>query len=396
MITEKIGFAFIFYRFLRNSYFHVAFSILYFKSLGFSLSESLALESFYYLSKAICEVPSGVFADYFGRKRSLVIGAILAAGCYLGMGYFERYWAMAIFEIGLGISMSLTSGTDSALLYEEYVHVGKIDEYEKVESIGWGMRNIARGVASAIGSIFATWYSMATTFIMTAVVISISVPIAALSLKESVKTSNKINSIVKSSFTLITKNAAYRRVMLQFAIITIGVKVGFWAFQPFAELHGIELRWIGTCFTLLLFVTLAASFYVERICSKFGFLHTQTLLIVSAFFLIGLSFVVPVHLALLSASAGFVLHAIAQGISDPIMRIVINRNAESKNRATAMSLASMAGDSAFSAIAPPFGYIVDAKGGAAACILIIAITLLALIPNMLNVGSRMRTHFFKS
>ncbi|WBL81393.1 hypothetical protein I3J27_13555 [Bradyrhizobium xenonodulans] len=41
MRVERFGLAFIFFRFSRNSYFHVAFSVLYFQSLGFSLATAL-------------------------------------------------------------------------------------------------------------------------------------------------------------------------------------------------------------------------------------------------------------------------------------------------------------------------------------------------------------------
>lgn len=384
MKIQPFGTAFIIFRFSRNSYFHVAFSILYFQSLGFSLATSLSLESFYYVSKAIFEVPCGIFADRIGRKAALFFGSLIAASCYFGMGTCDQYWQMMLFEAGLGLSMSMASGTDSALLYDEYKAVNNIQEYEQVESIGWGMRNVARGVASAFGSLFATWYTMGSTFILTATAIFISAPIAAIFLKEGNRKTTSMRTVLISTGYLIRINKEYRRILLQFCIITIGVKVGFWAFQPFLDLHHIPLQWIGACFTALLVVSLVASFFVIRICSLLGFLHTQTAIVISAFIIMGISFELTGTLGLIFLALGLIVHAVAQGISDPIMRILINRYAESESRATAMSVASMAGDGAFSLVAPLFGYLVDRSGGMAASFTIVFVTLIALVPDLIR------------
>ncbi len=390
MRFEPFGLAFIVFRFSRNSYFHVAFSILYFQSLGFSLATALSLESFYYVAKAALEVPCGVFADRVGRKAALVMGSLIAASCYLGMGLCDQYWQMMLFEAGLGLSMSMASGTDSALVYDEYKRADKIAEYEKVESIGWGMRNIARGLASAFGSIFATWYTMGSTFILTSVAIFASAPVAALFLKEGRRNATSLKSVISSAVTLVRQNAEYRRILLQFAIITIGVKVGFWAFQPFSDLHHVPLEWIGACFTALLFVSLVASFLVERICRLFGLLHTQTAIIVCAFAIMSLSFEFNGLVGLVLLALGLVLHAVAQGISDPIMRILINRYSVSESRATAMSVASMAGDGSFSLVAPLFGYLVDRHGAASASFAVVLVTTIALVPDLLRLLRGMR------
>lgn len=384
MKVEPFGLAFIVFRFSRNSYFHVAFSVLYFQSLGFSLATALSLESFYYIAKAGFEVPCGVLADGVGRKLTLVVGSLVAACCYLGLGLCNQYWQMMLFEAGLGLSMSMASGTDSALVYDEYNAVGKTHEYERIESIGWGMRNIARGIASAFGSVFATWHTMGSTFILTSIAIFVSAPVAAIFLKEGSRKSTTLKSVVLSAISLVRMNGEYRRVLLQFAVITIGVKAGFWAFQPFSNLHHVPLEWIGACFTALLFISLVASFFVERICGVFGLLHTQTALIVAAFAIMSLSFASDRGAGMVVVSIGLALHAVAQGISDPIMRILINRYAETDSRATAMSVASMAGDGAFSLIAPLFGYLVDNHGGTAASLAIVLVTLFALYPDLVK------------
>ncbi len=380
MKFEKFGWAFIFFRICRNSYFHVAFSLIYFQSLGFTLSQSLMLESFYYISKAIFEVPGGILADQFGRKNALVASAVISAVSYLGIGLSSSYLVLALCEIGIGISMSFSSGTDSALIFDEYKAQDKVEEYQRVESIGWGMRNISRGVASAFGSIFAAWYSMAGTFILSSVVIIFSAPIAVIYLKEINRQRSSISQIFYSIIYLIKNNQTYRHFIIQFSLITMGVKVGFWAFQPFAMEHGIPLSWVGGCFTLILLVSLIASFFTEKITNIAGYINTQVALGVSCFFFMGISFYFSGVAGILIMAIGFLLHAILQGISDPIMRIKVNKCADSRSRATAMSVTSMFGDISFAIFAPIFGYLVENYGGDIASYIVSLIVMLSLLP----------------
>jgi MFS family permease len=74
--------------------------------------------SVYAIVKVLAEVPTGAFADKFGRKRSAVIGAfaLIAVPLIMYFGHtFEAYLACAFL---LGISGAFMSGSIEAMVYD--------------------------------------------------------------------------------------------------------------------------------------------------------------------------------------------------------------------------------------------------------------------------------------
>lgn len=66
----------------------------------------------------ICEIPSGYLADVIGRKRTLIIGALLGALGYVIYSISFSFSGFLVALIALGVGQSLISGSDSAMLYE--------------------------------------------------------------------------------------------------------------------------------------------------------------------------------------------------------------------------------------------------------------------------------------
>ena len=70
-------------------------------------------------------------ADLFGRRRVLLVGALF---CGLGHSLLliaEGFWTLALYELLLGISFSLTSGSDLALLYDSELALGASAERQR-------------------------------------------------------------------------------------------------------------------------------------------------------------------------------------------------------------------------------------------------------------------------
>jgi MFS family permease len=114
---------------------------------GLSAAEFGLLKSLTYLSTILFEVPSGVIADKFGRRWTLIAGAFLAAlGC-LAYAAGRGFWLFAMAEIVLGISGALISGADSALLYDSLRADHRQLEYPRAE----GRIKTAQMLGYAIG-----------------------------------------------------------------------------------------------------------------------------------------------------------------------------------------------------------------------------------------------------
>jgi len=92
--------------------------IPFFESKGLSLSEIFYLQAIYATVIVLLEAPSGYLADKMGRRVVLVIGSVAHGAGYFFLTLAGGFCQLVIFEIILGIAMSMMSGADLAMLYD--------------------------------------------------------------------------------------------------------------------------------------------------------------------------------------------------------------------------------------------------------------------------------------
>lgn len=101
---------------------------------GFSILEIGILESIFHIVSSCFEIPSGVVADVFGRKRTMVLARVVSLISSLLMILSFNFWTVA-FAIGFcAISYNLESGTREALAYDSLKSVGQEKHYNDFAS----------------------------------------------------------------------------------------------------------------------------------------------------------------------------------------------------------------------------------------------------------------------
>lgn len=104
-------------------------------SAGYSATEIGICETIFHIVSLIAEIPSGVAADVFGRKRMLVlsgISALLAGLIKVLCG--GSYPLLAFSMIFSALSYNLASGSDAALAYESLKAEGREKLYDRFSS----------------------------------------------------------------------------------------------------------------------------------------------------------------------------------------------------------------------------------------------------------------------
>src|SRR5262245_53902607 len=72
------------YRFLSTSYLFAPVILVFFGGRGLTVTEITLLNSVYCVTAMLFEVPTGVLADRWGRRKAMVLGSLMmAAGCTL-------------------------------------------------------------------------------------------------------------------------------------------------------------------------------------------------------------------------------------------------------------------------------------------------------------------------
>ncbi len=139
------------YGFLKNLRFFEPFLILIFREAGLSFTLIGSLYAIRDITTYLLEVPTGVFADAFGRRKAMLMafGSYLVsfAVFYLGRGFGWFALAMVLFAFG----EAFRSGTHKALILE-YL---KIRGRPEVKVTYYGRTRSASQFGSAINALIA-------------------------------------------------------------------------------------------------------------------------------------------------------------------------------------------------------------------------------------------------
>lgn len=119
--------------------------VIFLLERGFSLAQVGIAEGVYHITSMIFEVPSGMAADLFGRKRTLILSGIVGV-CSAVFMTLEG-WAGFVYcgMILSALSLNLASGTEEALVYDSLLETGNEIHYKKV----WANISLITRIASA-------------------------------------------------------------------------------------------------------------------------------------------------------------------------------------------------------------------------------------------------------
>ena len=332
--------------------------VLFFQEHKLSLTEIMILQAIYSLTVAIFEIPSGYLADLFGRKKSIVVSTIF---CFIGYFFFSSYsgfYTFAFAQILVGIGGSLMSGSDSALLYDTLLEIGKKNNYTKIEGKTYAIGNFSEAIAAILGGFLAVGSIYLPIYLQTTVLF-LSIPIA-LSLRE--PSINKQKKIARSYLTFISvikstifKNSKLRWLIIYSSSMGVATLSMAWFAQPFFKEINIPLAYFGILWASLNVSTGITSYNAHKIYKKqkgYNILIYISLVTIISFFslgfnnsIYGLFFILIIYLL--------------RGFITPILRNEINIHITSERRATVLSIRSFIIRISFAICAPILGYIAE-------------------------------------
>ena len=164
---------------------------------GFSMLEIGMLESIFHIVSSSFEIPSGVVADVFGRKKTMVLASLVSFVSGLFMILSNNFWSVA-FAIGFSaLSYNLESGTREALAYDSLKFAGQEEKYNKFASTEMMLYRITSSTATLCAG-FALWlgYRKAYAFdiVFSLIAIGIACSLNEVSVSNDENTDNKENN----------------------------------------------------------------------------------------------------------------------------------------------------------------------------------------------------------
>ena len=101
----------------------------------------------------IFEVPTGVIADVFSRRLSIIIGMFLIGAGFLLEGSFPIFWTIILAQIILGFGYTFTSGATQAWISDEIGEAAAGNAFLRSAQISQLTGLFGIGIGTALGSI---------------------------------------------------------------------------------------------------------------------------------------------------------------------------------------------------------------------------------------------------
>lgn len=138
------------YGFLKNLKFFEPYLLIYLLSNGLNLFQIGLLISIKEIIVNIFEIPSGLMADYFGRKKELCTCFIFYMVSFVFYFLTNNFFMASIAMIFFGLGEAFRSGTHKAMIYT-YL---ELNGWEKEKTFVYGRTRSYSLLGSSISSIF--------------------------------------------------------------------------------------------------------------------------------------------------------------------------------------------------------------------------------------------------
>jgi MFS family permease len=139
------------YGFLKNLRFFDPFILLIFRSYGLSFLQIGVLYSIRDVAVNILEIPTGVIADTFGRRRSMVAAFLSYIASFLMFYFMENFIFLALAMVLFAFGEAFRSGTHKALILE-YLNIQGISDLKVAY---YGLTRSASQFGSAVNALVA-------------------------------------------------------------------------------------------------------------------------------------------------------------------------------------------------------------------------------------------------
>ncbi len=140
---------------------------------GFSLVEIGFAETLFHITSLICEIPSGMLADIYGRKKMLALGNVMAIVGDLVMVFSTDFWLVALSMPFHAMAYNFASGSGEALAYDSMKLENAEAGYERYNSNQSIIYRVATGVSTLMAGL-ALYLGYRTSYLISALMGSLT------------------------------------------------------------------------------------------------------------------------------------------------------------------------------------------------------------------------------
>ncbi len=324
---------------------------------GFSLTQVGTLEAIFWVVIIFSQLPTGLIADRFGRKTSLMLAGAFTTAAILVFGIAANYWVVLVSYVVWGIGLTFASGADAALVFDSLKAVGREHEYQRVAGIGWGMFSLGTLAGLLLGAPLAAMTNLSFPVVISAVTCGLTIVVAWSFAEPPIHEGERpgFRELVVESARTIWRSPPVRSMLLLAALLMASVNATIVFSQPFLDQHDVPVRLFGVVQTPMRVAAMIGAVLAYRVTSRLGMRWT----------LAGAAFVTVASYALLGgwnsvyAFGATTTVLLANGMIVPATTDYLNQRIPSGQRATILSARQLISSIVIAAGLPALGAIAD-------------------------------------
>ena len=192
---------------------------------GYNLVDIGIAETVFHITSLIFEIPSGVLADVFGRKKMLIVSSIMRMIGNIIMILSDNLFTVCLSIAFHALSYNFSSGTGDALAYDSLKAANAESRFERFESdqlviyrLCSGISTLCAGFALFIGHRLAYGTDLITGVIQIAVLMSLS-EMYAPAPEQSGSIAARLAICLKESFTFMKSAKRAMKLMIVNSLI---------------------------------------------------------------------------------------------------------------------------------------------------------------------------------
>lgn len=333
-------------------------AIIYFSKVAGSYTLGLSVFSVAMLSASAWELPTGIFSDFYGRKMTLIAGAVAYTVSVLAYATAAGFGGLLIGAVLEGLGRAFYSGNNDALVYDNLADEGKEIEYEEHQGRIGAMGQWAAAISAILTSLTAIislnlviWLSIIPQ------IICVFLGLGLLEMRRVSKIEENIFSHLSEALGLFVKNAKLRW-------LTIANTVGYGISESGYQFRSafIALLWPVWAIGLTRFLSsvgAALSFrYAGKTIKKFKALNILLFDSIYSRVINFVALIFPTWLSPLLMTTTSLLF----GVTSVAENALLQREFSEQKRATMGSLTSLAGKLLFAIFAVLLGMGADKFG----------------------------------
>ncbi len=323
--------------------------VLYFRHYHINLFQIALLAAVFEASILIFEMPTGLVADTYGRRISVILSALFSLISGIFFIFFPFLFGFIVAEILNGLGETLRSGALEAWLVDSLKHENREEKIKQAFARGTKYRVIGNLLGLILGGYLASIDLTVVWVPFTIIFFELNI-FLILNLKEEYKINRAISGRITSRISETIKKSLIviksQKLLLALLLLALFSEFSFETISQYWQVHFSENLFIKTEYFgwILVISSVVTIFLIDkatRVSEKFK--HEVSSLVILEILSVFSLLVIALTLSPVIAIFFFILLQSFVSFKEPIFLDLYNKQIPSEQRATLLSFQSLVG-----------------------------------------------------